>query len=269
MTHDSVSFEELKRSGDSLLEVAPDVTTLRLELLAEPGDSATREMTVEVNEHHRLRSITFEVEADSFESAVRETYNLVMPILSRWAFVHDVAITIAGVEVHELGTDARQWRLTMAGAVKRFSDPSASSTPQDRRLLEAYREGLSSTEPLYQALSYFKVIEGVWSLRMQRRAAAVANGGQPPREPGERVPLDSIEFLHGGEAMYADAHRPYLGKKFTQVREQLRDSLRNSIAHLDFDRDPFGVDTHDDVVAAEQALPILRYMARILLSSEL
>ena len=118
-------------------------------------------MTVEVNEHHRLRSITLEVEADSFESAVRETYNLVTPVLSRWAFVHDVAITIAGVEVHELGTDARQWRLAMAGAVKRFSGPSASSTPQDRRLLEAYREGLSSTEPLYQALSYFKVIEGV------------------------------------------------------------------------------------------------------------
>ena len=69
--------------------------------------------------------------------------------------------------------------------------------------------------------------------------------------------------------MYANAYRPYQGKKFTQVLEPLRDSLRNSIAHLDFERDPFGVDTHDDVVAAEQALPILRYMARILLSSEL
>ena len=61
---------------------------------------------------------------------------------------------------------------------------------QDHRvLLSAYREGISSTEPLWQALSLYRVAEGVRQMRQARAAAAVAEG-DTPNEPSERVPSD-------------------------------------------------------------------------------
>jgi hypothetical protein len=168
-----------------------------------------------------------------------------------------------------LSTNGRSWTHLLRGAVKALSDNAGSTTAKVRYLLAAYREGICSTEPLYQALSLFKVVEGVYKLRGQRMDTKLT-AGNSDREPGERLPEQvAVPTSTRSEAELVDALRPYAGKKFTQVRDDFRVILRNAIAHLDPDADPLASDNYADLERVHLALPVLKYMSRILLASEL
>ena len=156
----------------------------------------------------------------------------------------------------------------MIGAVKSFSDTAGVSDPQHRLLLFAYREGISSTEPLWQALSLLRVAEGVLQMRKARTAAAVA-AGQTPTQRAERVPTDLTAIGQPNDPGLIDSLKPYTGRKFTAVLDDIRPALRNAIAHLDPDNTVLVHDRWDDVQKVEQALPGLRWIARQLLDAEL
>lgn len=253
-------FDALEESGDSLLAV----TTSEPELVF--VDDSLPVVAATVNANGRLGTLRHDVVAADFHSAARTSYDQIMPLLSRWAFDHDAPITVSGVELLEVATDARKLIATFVGAVKTFSASSYECSAEAKQALASYREGLSSSEPLYQALSYFKVIEMVFHVRAAERARS-RKERLPTLHPSEKFPT-STEFLHPfDKEMYGGYFAPYLGKKFTAVRDDLKGSLRNSIAHLDPGRDPFGVDTYDDLLTVERNLPVLRYMARVLLAS--
>jgi hypothetical protein len=152
--------------------------------------------------------------------------------------------------------------------VKGFSDTLGVSNPEHQALLSAHREGISSTEPLWQVLSLFRVAEGVLQMRNVRRAAAIA-AGQVSTEPSERVPEAVNSLGPANDLGLADSLRPYAGRKFTAVFDSLRSILRNAIAHLDPDSSPLSQDRWDDLDKVEQALPGLRWIARQLLDAEL
>ncbi len=63
--------------------------------------------------------------------------------------------------------------------------------------------------------------------------------------------------------------QPYAGKKFTAVLDDIRATLRNSIAHLEPGNNPLGHDTWADIQRVHSILPALRWMARQLLETEL
>jgi len=257
-------FDALEESGDSLLSV----TTGEPELVFTLGrDDSLQVVAATVNANGRLGTLRHDVLAADFHSAAHTSYDQIMPLLSRWAFDHDAPITVSGVELLEVATDARKLIATFVGAVKRFSASSSYECSYEaKQALASYREGLSSSEPLYQALSYFKVIEMVFNVRAAERARSKKEH-LPTLHPSEKFPT-STEFLHPfDKEMYGGYFAPYFGKKFTAVRDDLKGSLRNSIAHLDPGRDPFGVDTYDDLLTVERNLPVLRYMARVLLAS--
>ena len=187
VVQDEVDFAKLVQVGDCLLEVPPGIRQLRIDL----GDGTGRQQAavVHVNAHRRLRDIELEIQADSFAEAASRGHDLIAPLLGRWAFLHDVAITTSAVQIIETATQIHRWTLLMTGAVKMFSDTTGVSDPDHRILLSAYREGISSTEPLWQALSLFRVAEGVLQMRKARTAAVLA-AAQVPAEPSERVPAD-------------------------------------------------------------------------------
>jgi hypothetical protein len=266
VVQDEIDFAKLVHGGDSLLEVPPGTAELRITLQDETG--CEQSAVAHVNDRRRLRDIELAIQADSFTQAASRGHDLVSQVLSRWAFLHDVAITTAAVQVVEAATRTCLWRLLIIGAVKGFSDTLGVSNREHHALLSAYREGISSTEPLWQVLSLFRVAEGVLQMRNARRAAAVA-AGQVPAELAERVPAGVDSLGPANDLRLADSLRPYAGRKFTAVLDALRPVLRNAIAHLDPDSSPLSQDHWDDLDKAEQALPALRWIARRLLDAEL
>lgn len=228
----------------------------------------THALTVNVNGQHRLRDIVLEVEADNFMHAASIGHDLVAPTLSRWAYLHDAPITTSGFHAIEVATGSQRfWVNRMMGAVKAFADSSGASHQDHRLLLSAYRDGISSTEPLWQALSLFRVIEGVFKMREERRPGLIAAGKTPP--PAERIPTDVSQLGEPNDYGLQGSLQPYAGQKFTQVRDTIRNKLRNAIAHLDVDSDIIIQDRWEDVQKVEQVLPSLRWMARQLLETEL
>ncbi|HUX11945.1 MAG TPA: methylamine utilization protein MauJ [Spirochaetia bacterium] len=260
-------FGSLESTGDSLIEAHPDATQIVIELKASPDTPADQKLTLGVNREHRLSSVVLRCQAENFEGAAEHAHDIVMPFLSQLAFSHEVAITTTGREIIEVATETRQMSQITVGAVKGIALGVWASTPEQRRLLASYREGLSSSEPLYQALSFYKVVEGVLSMRGIEDAAHRARG-ETPNRAFERIPQDITSALHPSDSpLQRESFAPYLGRKFADVRDELRESLRNHISHMDFGALSFGADSYADVVAVQRALPVLRYMARVLLSS--
>lgn len=261
-----VNFTKLIGAADTLLQVASDVHTLRMDVHDDDGNQHV--LTVHVNDEHRLRDIELEVEADNFMHAAGIGHDLIAPTLSRWAYLHDAAITTSGFQIIELATGTQLfWVNRMLGAVKAFADTTGASFEDHRLLLSAYRDGISSTEPLWQALSLFRVIEGVFKMRAERRPGLIAAGKTPPA--AERVPTDVSKIGEPNDRGLRASLTPFAGQKFTQVRDTIRNQLRNAIAHLDVDSDIIIHDRWEDVRKVEQLLPCLRWMARQLLETEL
>ncbi len=144
VVQESVDFHDAVERGDSLLAVNPEVHELRIDFSSAPGTGNGPRVVVRPNAEHRLRDLAVELDATSFNDAARAGYDLVMPILSRWAYLHNVAITTSGTLTEELATGTVSFQSTVIGAVKGFSNSSGGSTPEHRLLLAAYREGLSS-----------------------------------------------------------------------------------------------------------------------------
>ena len=95
VVQDEVDFAKLVQVGDCLLDVPSGIRQLRIDL----GDGTGRQQAavVHVNAHRRLRDIELEIQADSFAEAASCGHDLIAPLLSRWAFLHDVAITTSAV----------------------------------------------------------------------------------------------------------------------------------------------------------------------------
>lgn len=264
-----VNFDTFVRQGDSLIEVADGVRELQVEVTDPAG--TVHMVAVGTNAEHRLRDMRLRVTALNFDEAARTAHDIVMRLLSRWAYLHDVAITTSGMQLTEVATQVRRFDSTLIGSVKTLSDIDTWGEigPDHAHLLASYREGLSSAEPLWQALSFYKVAEGVWKLRDRRRRTAKETGA-PLRDHGERVPEDVTALGKAGDLDgVAVALGPYAGKKFRAAFDEVRASLRNSIAHLDLDADPLAQDNWDDLMRVRRLLPGLRWMSRQLLVNEL
>jgi hypothetical protein len=217
-----------------------------------------------------LRDIQVEVTASNFENAGQIAHEVVMLLISQWAFLHDVALTTAGMQITEQATQTRSLELMLPGAVKAYSDGGGPDDPDHRVLLSAYREALSSFEPLWQALSLYKVAEGVWTLRGRQRKEVAGVGGTASHERSERVPEDVTSIGHQNDrGALDDALRPYAGQKFRTVFDDVRAAVRNASAHLDRrGEDALAQDSWNDMQQVRRMLPGFRWMSWQLLAAE-
>ncbi len=233
---------------------------MRADLVHAADGSPAHTVILKPNEHDRLATAHLTVQAQGFNDAQRTAHDLVAPLLSRWSFEHDVAVDITAVELLEVATGSRRWNVKLLGMVKPAAALAGPSTPALRGLLAAYREGVSSLTVFYQVLAFFRIYESVKKLRAMRRSSMRGLAAK------ERLPAD--ERLLSDE-WTRDSFRPYLGKKFTAVIDDLRDVLRHAIAHLDPEGDSVVADRYDDLARCEQVVPVLRYIARQMLTNEL
>ena len=114
-----------------------------------------------------------------------------MPVVSGMAFAADAAVEVVAVLLTEKATQTRRIGATIIGAVQPVSRMEGLSTPEIRPFLAVYREGLNSNSPLYQALCFYKVIEGVSSFHTKQARASSRSGGAVGPDPLlKRIPTD-------------------------------------------------------------------------------
>ena len=263
---DDLDFTRLLQSGDSLLQVLPGAG-LRVDLR---NDQESAPIEFQPNAQGRLATATLRLSGQSFMEVERAAYDLLLPLLSRWSLDHNVAIEVGGWEIVEERTMARRCRFGMVGNVKPFSwEPSElrQSTPETRRLLPAYREGLSSDTVFYQVLSFYKVAEGVRNPRAPR-AQEARSRGEDPESFHETIPakIADIPMAHPSEAEFWE---PYLGTRFGAALKGVERTIRNAVAHIDPQQRILDADHYEDVAACQRVLPILRYIAQEMLANEM
>ncbi len=258
-----LNLSKMMRSGDSLLRVPPG---LHLKVEITNGQDSP-EVIFSPNSSGALAQAQIRVKANDFAEAERLACDLVLPILSWWSYSYDAALDVGGYEVLEENTDVRRWVFGCVGKSKAFdpntSDANLMSKPEYRALFAAYREGLNASNPFYQFLCFYKVVEGVRKLRADRREAAIA-AGKDYRDPLERIP-DSLAVSESLKEFF----RPYLGKKYSRILNELRDLVRNAVAHLDPTADSLVADKSEDVAMCERGVPVIRYLAREMVRNEL
>jgi hypothetical protein len=255
----NLDVDALLQGGDSLLQS----DGLHLELMT-PNGSASNTANVVPNAHHRLARIETSVTADNFKAAETEAHNQVIPVLSRLAFEADTPVEVVAMVVTEVATQIRSVGAHLLGLEQPAPDLKGMMTPEIRPYLAAYREGLNSNSPMYQALSFYKVVEGVSTFAKRR-----GRRGGPRTDPLEKVvPFDLAEFSDLTEWAQA-AFKPYLGKTFAEIKSSVETQIRNAVAHLVPDRDVRVADYLDDLYVCRDVIPILRFMARSLIADEL
>lgn len=112
------------------------------------------------------------------------------------------------------------------------------------------------------------MIEGLKKLRAKRREAVLASGAEYKEPLNERIPAYEADLVT--VSLYLrESFRPYFGQKFNRVLEQFRNLLRNAVAHLDSTGDTLVADDFEDVAQCERAVPVIRYLSRVMLSNEL
>lgn len=253
--------------GDSLLMVSAEVVTVRVAT----GSPDLGSMILTKNQQGRIATIVVRVQADSFEDAERRAYDMATAFLSYVSYVNDTAIDLTGYELLEESVGTVKGVFGMIGRQKAFTLPSDSGTwvsdDKYKRILAAYREGMNATNVFYQALSFWKVIEGCKRLRDAKNAVAKA-GATQPYTPLLEMPA-RIEEVPLSDELVREMFRPFLGRKLSAVVDHFRPLLRNAIAHLDPSQDVLDIDRYDDVVTCMRAIPVLRYMARQYIGVEL
>jgi len=211
------------------------------------------------------------VPADNFKAAQTAAYDVIMPVLSRIAFEADTPLEVTAVLMTETSTQILYGGATFLGLVQPAPQQiHGTSTPEIRRFLAAYREGLNSNSPLYQALSYYKVLEGAETFGANRARAAAKAGkpALPDALASHQIPSYVNSFPNLPERAVLPTS-PYAGLSFREVKDKVEDTIRNAVAHLTPGRDVRVADYLADVQACRDVIPVLRYMARTLIQDEI
>jgi hypothetical protein len=264
-------FEQLLNSGESLLQI-PKGEAL---IIQGKDDNFTWETHFLANEEGILSRVHTRVTCASFRDAERFAHGPVSTILSYWSFLFDVAIDSSAYVIIEEATGTRKYSVGLVGRIKPFIDDRAFTVlPEYQRILAAYREGMNASNLFYKALSFYKVIEGTLTLRKkERRKQGTLAKGIEPFDINEVFPADIRELPIERVGIYDDevavaAFSKYLDQTFEEVRDDLKDTIRNAVAHLGNFENVLDADRYDDVVTCARAIPVLKYMSRKMLEND-
>lgn len=260
---DVLNIEEIMQSGDSLIYIGKDIE-IEMKLSNENG---TTDIKVKSGLNGNMAVISLKVDAENFIDAERKSYNFLMPVLSNWSFYYDVAVDFTGYEVLEKATGIKKWSFGLVGEIKSFTNSEFETKNEFRPVLAAYREATNSTNIFYQVLSFYKVWEGVKTLRALRHKKIHGEGNKPVT-PEERFPV-SIDDLKDVDPWTKHELKEYEGKKYSWVLDQHRSLIRNAVAHLKPTDNVLEPDRYDDVAACERGLLVLKYIVREVLNNEL
>ena len=183
-------------------------------------------------------------------------------MISRLAFEANAAVEIQGLMVREVATGTAALAGTVPARTATVGDVIGTYSPDSAAMLAAYREGLSSLSPVYQALSFFKVTEGVDTFYTKAVRQAEKGGGTAPPDPlSNAFPSASAEVTDLDVLDPAD-YPGFVGKPLREVWNSYRKPLRDMSAHIVPGKELIIADRYGDLTRSREAIPALRYVAR-------
>jgi hypothetical protein len=264
---DSLNYPTLREAGDSLLFLPVGIREVKIQVSSGQGFA---EIALLKNRRGAISHAVTRIHADNFIDAEGKAYEIVVPMLSHLSFKFDVALDVMGFEVHEERTKTTLYSYGVLGRPKLFDDlGNFSSQAEHKHFFSAYREALNSTNVFYQALNFYKVVEGVLANRIrQRRAAKTYVKGDTGFLPAESFP-NRLEDISSYDDLTVGEFNVHLGKTFEEVHDHYRELVRNAIAHLSQLDGVLDPDNYRDISTCEKAVPVLKFMARQMLRNDL
>jgi len=220
------------------------------------------------NENGRLSHLASFLDAESLEEAEYRAFELFNRTVGILAFSADVPLEIKILMIsNSQSTEHRIWTVLASPPVP-MTKPLARIQGRFFPFLAAYRDGLNSINPSSQVLSFFRIIEGFDVIdKKQRRRSKSTPGGGRDRLESFQLPSSS-ESLPEMDLWSAKSFFPYFGKTFRQVFLELKESLRDDVAHLIPGVRELSSDSVYHADRCLDAVPVLRYMAHYLLNEE-
>jgi hypothetical protein len=253
--------------GDSLVSLSDPLSLgeSRKHIFTIQLQNNNLEYFVYCNQKGRLSHFNVHFHASNYDEAIEVARNNIQPLLSGWATRFNIPIYVFRIRAQEEATNiVKNILYHQLYAPVRISHAEINRLywfPKDTRLLSFYHDALNSTNPKYQFLCYFKVIELVLGLR-GKKAAEAKTRGEPTGRPREILPDEEWFRLH----LAPDVQARLIGKKFTTIRDDVLRPIRTRIAHGLLDNDM------DSEISDEEVypyMPIAKLMAERLLSSEI
>jgi len=264
---DTLNFPALRETGDSLLFLPDGIRDIRIQVSARQGFA---EIVLLKNKRGAISKAITRIHADNFEDAASKAHEIVVPTLSQLSFRFDIALDLIGFEILEEKTQTTFYSYGVLGKAKLFNSlEDFSSELEYRRFYSAYREALNSRNVFYQALSFYKVTEGVIAHRIRRkRATGIQSKGDSGFFATETFP-QRVEDISSDEELSVGEFGAHLGRQFEDVHEHYREFVRNAVAHLSQLDSVLDADSYEDISTCEKAIPVLKYMARTVLQNDL
>ena len=190
------------------------------------------------------------------ENSIEVAYNVVVPILDELSVEYDQPLPIAhslviGIPSGIITIDVPKHPKVRVIAPASPIQPKCPY-PELQDAVALYREGISSNNPFHQFLTLWKVYENATRIR-----------GEWRRQHKQRD-------IKTHQEIFPDlfAFETVKGQTFEQVKQGLNDAYRNAIAHGDISEGkPRTGAIVSDYVEVWIQVPILRYMARIVLEN--
>jgi hypothetical protein len=264
LVSDRVDVREFEEGGDSLVMGAESFEMV----LRRPDGEVT--VIGHSNDDHRLSRFETTLDAKSLANAEEIAHDLVMPLISRLAFEVNVGIEVQALITTELATGGKSMAAVFVG---NHGIPADSFKGRTNiwlaPLLSLYREGLTSSSPIYQALAFFKVTEGVAKAfhRMNRKAEQKGEKG-PPDHLGMKFPAVGAE-VSDIDSLDPDAYPEHSGQSLREVWESYEHTLRDAASHITPGKQIIVADYLGNLVGVRRAVPVLRYIARKVLEAEI
>jgi hypothetical protein len=151
---------------------------------------------------------------------------------------------------------ARFWIVVCAPAVT-LSRVKMQVHPDLRPVYALWRESRNSSSYFYRFLCLFKIVEGLLETILPRVYKKISREKKEFERFKGKVP-DDKEINR--------ATPEFVGKKFTQVRDELKGQYRNALAHFGLDDKPaLDLDEPGTRYEYERLFPVVDYMARTLI----
>lgn len=242
--------DDIAATGDSYFDLRP------------PGDqviftdgSRTVAFTLIRNSDGKLAALKSDAVAGiTFSQAVSIANNIANTIIVSLTVATNIPAFINELHIHSEDNREFYARSVMPYPEVYLEGLVPNPVPSMLPFLALFAEGMHASSPSYRLLCFFKVVDKLLDTVNQKLRKLAEHHKIKPLAMNDTVPADP----------FAHIAPKYSGSKYTVVRDELRETHRNAIAHLNLDSaiQPYNYEAEREVI---QAALTLAHIARELL----